>query len=357
MILVINHWKVLYFAIFFFLVLGTFGLVTAIGVADISFRETYGIIGSRLPLVSNYTPSDWPSGHESIILNLRLPRTLLSMMVGAALAMAGTTYQGLLRNPLADPFTIGVSSGAAVGASLFFLLGNGHVLNWGDMGFLLEALGLPGLSFTGGLLALLLVYSLARVGGRVPPVTLLLAGVVVSSFLSATISLMMIMAGESMQGIYFWISGGFNLASWRHVTILLPYLILPSLLTYFFARDLNIILLGEESATYLGIPVEKVKKILLVTASLLTAACVSVSGMIGFIGLIVPHAARMVLGPDHRILLPASMLLGSITLAWMDVAARTVMSPAEIPVGIVTAFVGAPFFLILLRQKRGEFNF
>lgn len=220
-----------------------------------------------------------------------------------------------------------------------------------------QLIGLPGASFTGGLLALLLVYSLAKVGGRVPPVTLLLAGVVVSSFLSAVISLIMIVSGESMQGIYFWISGGFNLADWDHVLILLPYLVLGCTVIYYFARDLNIILLGEESATYLGIPVEQVKKILLVTASLITAASVSVSGMIGFIGLIVPHAVRLLLGPDHRLLLPGALLMGSISLAWMDVLARTMLSPAEIPVGVVTAFIGAPFFLILLKHKREEFYF
>ncbi|ACB85931.1 FecCD family ABC transporter permease [Natranaerobius thermophilus] len=351
-----NKKKIAFFTILILALIFTFGTVTAIGVAEISYRDTYRIIASRLPFLSNVIDANWAQGHEAIIMNLRLPRTLLSIMVGAALSMAGTTYQGLLRNPLADPFTIGVSSGAAVGASLYLLIQEQELLA-GLFRTLPELIGLPGFSFAGGILALAIVYSLARVGGRVPPVTLLLAGVVVSSFLSAVISFIMIISGESMQGIFFWISGGFNLAGWQHVTILFPYLLAGGIVIYFFARDLNIILLGEESATYLGIPVEQVKKILLVTASLLTAACVSVSGMIGFVGLIVPHAARLILGPDHRLLLPGALLLGGIVLAWMDVLARTMLSPAEIPVGVVTAFVGAPFFLILLKQKRDEFYF
>ncbi len=345
-----------FFGLLILALLLTFGIVTGIGVAEISFIDTYRILASRLPGFSQLIEQDWSQGHENIVWNLRLPRTILSLMVGAALSLAGTTYQGLLRNPLADPFTIGVSSGAAVGAS-FYLLIQEQELIAGLLSSVPQMLGLPGFSFIGGMLALLVVYSLARVGGRVPPVTLLLAGVVVSSFLSAVISLIMIISGESMQGIFFWISGGFNLAGWDQVVILLPYLLAASVLIYFFARDLNIILLGEESATYLGIPVEQVKTVLLVTASLITAASVSVSGMIGFVGLIVPHAARLILGPDHRLLLPGALLLGSVALAWMDVFARSMLSPAEIPVGIVTAFVGAPFFLILLRQKRQEFYF
>ncbi|WP_240503445.1 FecCD family ABC transporter permease [Natranaerobius trueperi] len=340
-----------FFIMLFCLLLFTFGIVTAIGVADITIIDTYRIITSYLPGLSTFVEQDWSQGHENIVINLRLPRTLLSLMVGAALSLAGTTYQGLLRNPLADPFTIGVSSGAAVGASIFLLLQGLNSL------MLPEFFGLPGFSFIGGMLALIVVYSLARVGGRVPPVTLLLAGVVVSSFLSAVISFLMLISGEDMQGIFFWISGGFNLASWNHVQILFPYLLIAGVIIYFFSRDLNIILLGEESATYLGIPVEKVKKILLIAASLITAASVSVSGMIGFIGLIVPHATRLLLGPDHRVIIPGSMLLGSISLCWMDVFARTMFGPSEIPVGIVTAFIGAPFFLILLKQKRGQFYF
>ena len=347
----------LYLILMTILVILSFGMVTTIGVADISFVDTYRIIGSRLPFIKQYITPDWSSGHENIVLYLRLPRALLSLMVGSALSLAGVTYQGLLRNPLADPFTIGVSSGAAVGASLFMLIRTGIIPAVGHLGVIPETFGLPGFSFIFGMLSLWIVYSLASVEGRVPPVTLLLAGVVVSSFLSALISFMMMVAGESMQGLFFWISGGFNLASWQHVWILAPYVILSGIVIFYFARDLNIILLGEESATYLGVSVETVKKILLVTASLLTAASVSVSGMIGFVGLIVPHAARLMIGPDHKYLVPGAFMMGAVALPWMDVMARMLLGGAEIPVGIVTAFVGAPFFLLLLKQRRQDYFF
>jgi len=212
----------------------------------------------------------------------------------------------------------------------------------------------PLFAFAGALLAMLFVYSLAKIGGRVPVVTLLLAGVVVSSFLSSVISMLMVLAGENMHGIFFWLSGGLIMRSWQHMWFVLPYLVPGALLLYAFARELNILLLGEEASLHLGVSVEATKKILLITASLITAAAVSVSGMIGFVGLIVPHAVRIVTGPDHRTLLPVSALVGAVFLIWADVIARTVMSPQEIPVGIITAFVGAPFFIYLLRKKKKE---
>ncbi|NMA92844.1 MAG: iron chelate uptake ABC transporter family permease subunit [Firmicutes bacterium] len=285
----------------------------------------------------------------AIIWQLRLPRIILGFLVGASLAVAGTSFQGLLRNPLADPYTLGVSSGAALGATAAML--------FIPQGSISLSFSIPLFGFAGGLLALLIVYRLGRVGGRLPVVTVLLAGVIISSFFSALISLGMIFAGQQLRSIYFWLAGGLALKGWPYVVLIIPYFIVGLLVLLYYAGDLNIILLGEESALSSGVEVEKVKKVVLVAASLVTAGAVSVSGMIGFVGLIVPHAMRIIMGPDHRLLLPAAALGGGLFLVAVDTAARTVLAPVEIPVGIVTAFLGAPFFIILLRRYRDQYRF
>ncbi len=215
---------------------------------------------------------------------------------------------------------------------------------------------IPLFAMAGAFAALFFIYNMAKIGGKVPVVTLILGGVVVSSFLSAIISLLMVLSGENMHGIYFWLSGGLILRSWPQLWFVLPYLILGFIVLFFYARELNVLLMGEEVALTLGINVERTKKVLLFVASVVTAAAVSVSGMIGFIGLIIPHAVRIITGPDHRVLLPASALVGASFLVWSDVAARTVLAPQELPVGIITAFVGAPFFIYLLRKKKREIS-
>lgn len=318
-------------------------LAIAIGAVAIPPGITLHVLLSRFGLVD---VPDVTSSTIAIVWNLRLPRVLLGMLIGASLATAGTTYQGLLRNPLADPFTIGVSSGAAVGATLAILVRQTGLVNFPQM--------IPIFAFAGAFAAMFFVYNLAKIGGQVPVVTLLLAGVVVSSFLSAIISLIMVFSGENMQSIFFWLSGGLLMRSWPEIWFVAPYLLLGFIILYAHARELNILLLGEEAALHLGVRVEFTKKLLLITASLVTAAAVSVSGMIGFVGLIVPHAVRMITGPDHRVLLPASALVGAIFLVWADVVARTAVAPQEIPVGIITAFVGAPFFIYLLRKKKSD---
>ncbi|MCW3491469.1 FecCD family ABC transporter permease [Dethiobacter alkaliphilus] len=327
-----------------FVMLGlTLILAIAIGAVAIPPGVTLQVLLSRIGLgdISGVSGST-----VDIIWRLRLPRVILGMLVGASLSLAGATFQGLLRNPLADPFTIGVSSGAAVGATIAILLRQLGVMFFPHM--------LPAFAFVGAFLAMFFIYNLAKIGGQVPVVTLLLAGVVVSSFLSAIISLIMVFSGQNMQGIFFWLSGGLMMRSWTEVWFVLPYLLVGFLVLFFYARELNILLMGEEAALHLGVRVEFTKKLLLVIASLVTAAAVSVSGMIGFVGLIVPHAVRIVSGPDHRVLLPASALVGAIFLVWADVFARTAVAPQEIPVGIITAFVGAPFFIYLLRKKKKD---
>ncbi len=328
----------------------TLVLAAALGSVAVHPAVTLRVVLSRLGLSGGPAGiADIPASAVNIVWNLRLPRVLLGALVGASLAMAGTAFQGLLRNPLADPFTIGVSSGAAAAATVALLLRQLAGLNFPHM--------VPLFAFAGAVMALFFVYNLARIGGRVPVVTLLLAGVVVSSFLSAVISMLMVLAAQNMHGIFFWLSGGLMMRSWQHLWLILPYPVLGGAVFFAYSRELNILLLGEEAAHHLGVRVETTKKVLLVTASLVTAGAVAVSGMIGFVGLIIPHAVRMVTGPDHRVLLPASALCGAIFLVWADVAARTVMSPQELPVGIITAFVGAPFFISLLRRKKNEIRF
>lgn len=314
-----------------------------IGAVGVPAREVVGIIWGELS--GSLTGPAAPA--ETIILQVRLPRILLGFLIGASLSVAGTAFQGLLRNPLADPYTIGVSSGAAVGATAALLFFPGAA-----SGFIIPLCG-----FAGALLALFTVYSLGSVGGRLPVVTVLLAGVVVSSFLSAVISLGMLFAGEQMRNIFFWLAGGLGQKGWSLLTLVIPYFTIGLAVLLYLARDLNLILLGEEDALSLGVEVERTKRWVLIAASLITAGAVSVSGMIGFVGLIVPHAMRILVGPDHRYLFPASLFGGGIFLVAADTFARTIISPAEIPVGIVTAFLGAPFFIYLLRRHRGKYRF
>jgi iron complex transport system permease protein len=280
-----------------------------------------------------------PRLHEQIVLRIRLPRILLGAVVGFSLAAAGTIMQGIFRNPMADPSIIGVSSGAAVGAVGFIVVG--ATLPFG--------LGLRAAAFAGAVVAAFGVYLIATENGRTPVATLLLAGVAVQTFLGAIVSFLLLNAGESIREALFWLMGHLKGASWPEVWSSIALVSVPFVLLLVYARDLNVMLLGEEDAQSLGIEVERTKRILLALSSLVTAAGVAVAGIIGFVGLIVPHVMRLLVGPDHRILLPTSALAGASFLVATDTLARS--GSAEIPVGIVTAALGAPFFLYLLRQR------
>lgn len=279
-----------------------------------------------------------------MILHLRMPRIILSGLVGAALAVAGATYQGLFRNPLADPYLIGVSQGAALGAVIGFML----PFSWGmwNLG------AAPMFAFAGGLGAVSIVYSLARVGKTLPMTTLILAGVALGAFLSAITTFLMLRSGDTLHGVYSWLLGGFSCVSWTEVEISLPFVVIGVLFISLYGRSLNVMQLDEEQAQQLGINVERTKRILLLAATLITAVAVSFSGIIGFVGIIIPHAVRLIWGPDYRFLLPLSTLAGSIFLILANLLARTILTPTVIPLGIITAFLGAPFFLYLLRQRK-----
>ncbi len=316
-------------------------LATTVGSVQIPFLTTSSILLSKLPL-GNITPT-WTSALETIILEIRLPRVILAGLVGASLATAGATYQGLFRNPLADPYLIGVAQGAALGAVVGFLF----PITWHGMG-----LGtIPLLAFVGALLSVAVVYSLARVGNTLPVTTLILAGVALGALLAAIVSYLIINSGEEMHGILFWLMGSFSLSQWSEVKFVLPYMVVGVAIILLYARSLNIMQLGEEQAQQLGINVERLKLVLLTVATLITAAAVSFVGIIGFVGIIIPHAVRLLWGPDYRFLLPFSVLIGAIFLILSDIIARTILAPTEIPIGIITAICGAPFFLYLLRRR------
>ncbi|HET6456582.1 MAG TPA: iron chelate uptake ABC transporter family permease subunit [Armatimonadota bacterium] len=279
---------------------------------------------------------------DRIIWQIHIPRMLLGALVGMTLAMAGVVLQGLLLNPLADPYMIGVSSGAAVGAGLAVILGLSGIL----MGF-----GIPVFAFISALIAVLAVYLLAHRGGKVSVLSFILAGVVIGSFMWAALTFLMTVASQNLETIVFWTMGSLAGSDpWSRVLMLTPFAFLGFFALYAFARDLNLFALGEESARYLGLEVESLKRILIGAVTLMTAAAVSVSGTIGFVGLMVPHITRRLVGPDHRVLLPCSALLGATFMIAADAIARTAMAPSEIPVGVITALLGAPFFLYLLRK-------
>jgi iron complex transport system permease protein len=315
-------------------------LALTAGSVRIAVDTVWNVLVSHLPLVN---PSgDWSPTTEMIILGIRLPRIIMAGVVGAALGVAGATYQGLFRNPLADPYLIGVAQGAALGAAL------GFTFSWSFLGLYL----IPFMAFMGALLAVSAVYLVARVGKAVPVTTLILAGVAIGSFLISITSYLTLISKDRMPGIVSWLIGRFSLSNWDQVILVTPYIILGMVVIFFFARPLNVMQLDEEQAQQLGINVERTKLILLIASTLITAAAVCFVGTIGFVGIIVPHFVRLIWGPDHRSLLPLSALGGAILLILADTASRTIMPPTEIPVGVITAFIGAPFFLFLLRRKK-----
>jgi len=297
-------------------------------------------------------PSTWRVVDETIIFQIRLPRVIGGVLVGAALATAGVLFQGLLRNPMADPYIIGTSAGAALGATIAMLL----PINFAFLGFGL----VPVVAFCSALATVILVYNLARVGGKTPIISMLLAGFVVSSLLAAVMAFLMSISDRlqlNLHSVHSFLFGHISVTGWGQIAVIAPLVIGGIIGARFFAFHLNAFSLGEEGAAYLGIEVERDKLLILGLGSLLTAAAVSISGLVGFVGLVVPHAVRLSLGPDHRFLLPASALAGGAFVVIADLLARTLLAPVEIPVGVVTAIIGAPFFIYLLRHTRREYAF
>ncbi len=334
--------------------LGLLGLAmligTILGKVGIPLPDMAKMVLNRLA-VFDFQPT-WRAVDETILFQVRLPRVIGGALVGGALGTAGVLFQGLFRNPMADPYIIGTSAGAALGATVAMMLPLGMAF----LGFGL----VPILAFAGALLTVLLVYRLARVGGKTPIVSMLLAGFVVSGMLTAFMFLLITVSDDlhpRIQSVYMFLMGGISVSGWEQLAVIGPVVLLGVLAARLLAFRLNAFSLGEEGAAYVGIEVERDKMVILALGSALTAAAVSISGLIGFVGLVVPHAARLVLGPEHRLLIPAAAALGAAFVVIADLLARTVIPSGELPVGIITALIGAPFFIYLLRRSGKEYAF
>ena len=281
---------------------------------------------------------------SSIFWNLRAPRIVLSVLVGAALSVCGAAYQSVFRNPLTDPYVLGISSGASVGAAVAILLG-------------LEAymLGVGACALVTGLLTIVVIYRIASIGNRMHTTTLLLTGVCITFLMSALISFIMVLRQDKMDSIIFWTMGSFASASWTEVAIVAPVVAVGIGIVLYYARDLNLLLAGSETARSLGVEVERVKRVLLLSTTLMVAFCVATCGVIGFVGLVVPHCLRLVLGPDNRRIVPCAIFAGGLFMLLCDTLARTLLMPAELPVGSLTALAGAPLFIYLLYKNKKRY--
>jgi|YNPBryunderm2012_1023409.scaffolds.fasta_scaffold00445_14 iron complex transport system permease protein len=324
----------LIFLILFLLTFLVFSLSVSIGTVKVSFSD----------IIRSIFYQNNQSGADTIILQIRLPRVILSLLVGASLGGAGTVFQSLFVNPMADAYIIGISSGSALGAVLAIALNIRF--------YILGISSIPVFAFIGGVSTVLLVYAISSRGRHNQMLNLLLSGLAINSFLSSVMSFLLLLSDTSLHESIYWLMGGFSGRGWEHIRIMTPYFILSVIILSLFTRELNILLLGDEQAQTLGVNVPQVRRIIIVFTSLLTATAVSVSGIIGFVGLVVPHILRLLIGPDNRMLFPASLFGGAILLTISDLIARIALSPSEIPVGIVTSLIGAPFFISLL-VKRG----
>ncbi|MGG3737425.1 FecCD family ABC transporter permease [Aeribacillus pallidus] len=325
-------------------------ITTAItfGPVSIDALTVWRIPLSKLPLIGQWIYPDWSAAYYHIIWDLRFPRVLLAVIVGAGLSVCGVAIQALVRNSLADPYILGVSSGASVGATLVILFGLFRI--FGQFAVSVTA-------FLGALASLVLVYILATVHGRISTSRLLLSGIAVSMMLSAVTSFIVISVPreEAIKNALHWMLGSLSGAKWTYLSLPSLCIVLGAIYLFVHHRHLNVMLMGDDVAQTLGVNVERFRKWLVIITSLITAVIVSISGAIGFVGLIIPHIVRFIIGPNHKKVLPVSMLVGAIFLIWTDVFARTVIQPQELPIGIVTAICGGPFFIWLLR--RGSYSF
>ncbi|MFB6346737.1 MAG: FecCD family ABC transporter permease [bacterium] len=320
-----------------------------IGPVGIPLKKVIGVLLNRLPLVSNQLTGTLDSSTLSIVWEIRFPRVLMSVVVGAGLSVVGAALQALVRNPLADPYILGISSGASVGAAL--------VIVFGVFSFL-GTMALSVAACMGAFVTLMGVFFLAREGNRVPVVRLLLAGIAMSAILSALTSLIMFLSPQDsgVAAVYFWIMGSLSGASWGSLPIPVVVVTVGVGVLMIRSEKMNLMLMGDDTAATLGLEVSRFRKFLLAHSTILTGVIVAVSGAIGFVGLIVPHIVRMIMGANHRRLIPVAALLGGIFLVWADVLARMILAPQELPIGIITSLTGGPFFIWLMRQKTYRFG-
>ena len=332
-----NRKKIAFIITLLVLLATTISIVITLGAYDISILTVYKVVLAHFKIGSQSN-----NLLNTIIWEIRIPRILVAIAVGIALASAGTVYQGTFRNPLVEPFILGVSAGAAFGASLAIVF----------PGYLPIQIS----AFIFGMLSIIGAYSLARVRGQTPLITLILAGVIIGSLFSAAVSILKYIATDAgLREIVFWLMGGFYYTSWIDVYQIVPVIICCSVFLWLMGWKLNVLSMGEEEAKTLGINTERTKLILITIATFITALSVSVVGIIAWVGLMMPHAARLVIGPDHRFLLPSAAIMGAIFLIICDTIART-LTTAEIPVGIITSLLGAPYLMYLLRAKKMYFG-
>ena len=338
-----KQYKITSFMLLLFILLSvSIVIATSLGGVTIPLKETITVFISALPFVE----MSGQSTYERILLYIRLPRVIVAGLVGASLAVCGVVMQSLFRNPMADPGIIGVSSGGAFGGVIAIYFGLTAI----------SSLIVPLFGFIGALITLFIVYFISTHNGKTSMLTLLLTGVAISSFISACSSLIITYASYGqLQQILYGLMGDLNGRDWDHVKLLIIPFIICTVIFYLYRQQLDILLLGEEEAQNLGISVNVTRNTLLIITSLLTGVCVSLTGAIGFVGLIVPHMIRLIIGPSHRYLIPASILGGALFLIWADLVARLLIRPAEIQIGIITAFFGAPFFIyLILRHRKKE---
>jgi iron complex transport system permease protein len=314
---------------------------TAIGPADLSLTTVIGVLLSHVPLLHFHSSSS--AINQAIVWEIRLPRVVLGGLVGSMLAAGGASYQGVFRNPLADPYLLGVAAGAGLGATIVI------VANAGSTELL------PLAAFLGGAGAVTLTYLVgARFGGRSSGTSIVLAGVAVAALFTAAQTFLQQQHAQDLQAVYSWILGSLSVASWFDVRLILPYVLVSTVVLLAHRRLLDVLRLGEEEATTLGVHPQRVRIVVVAAATLGTAAAVSVSGLIGFVGIIVPHLVRLTTNASYRVVMPVSILGGAAFLILADLVARTLESPAEIPLGVITAFVGGPFFIFVLRSRRAQ---
>ena len=335
-------------------------VIVALAIASaLAMLISVGIGASNASLIDLarglFTGSDALSARDRIIiLDIRLPRAIMGFMVGASLAVCGAAMQGLFRNPLADPGLVGVSAGAGLGAVVMIVLGGSFAA---PLYTLLGFYALPAAAFAGGLVTTLLLYRIATRHGQTSVATMLLAGIALSALAGAATGFLVYLADDrQLRDLTFWSMGSLAGATWTKIAAISPIMLVAFAVLPFMARGLNAITLGEATAYHIGIPVQRLKNITIVAVAAATGAGVAVSGGIGFVGIVVPHLLRLVIGPDHRYLLPASALLGGALLVLADLFARTVVAPAELPIGIITAIAGGPFFLWILLKNRSRLN-
>lgn len=320
-----------------------------LGSVDIQAATVWKIVLAKMPIGGHFIQPDWSGAEQTIIWDIRLPRVLMGAVVGAGLSVVGVAIQALVRNSLADPYILGVSSGASVGATLVILSGA-----FGLFGQFALSAG----AFIGSLVSIVLVFSLSRMGGQNSTIRLLMAGIAISAILSAVTSLIIFSAPDEhgIRSVLFWLSGSLAGAKWEYLSIPAAVVVLAMAILMAQHRSLNAMLMGEESARTLGVDTAKFRKLLLLVTAMLTGVIVSISGAIGFVGLMMPHIVRVIVGSDHRKVLPVSALLGAIFLIWADVLARLLFAPEELPIGIITSLCGGPFFIWLMLRSSYSFG-